>query len=296
MEMIEMRYFLAVARAENIHKAAGELHISPGALSKAVSRLESELGVGLFSREGRGIRLTDHGRLLQRRASEIVHLEESSRTEISGHRGTIHVVIAGPEILLSNFAVQVTRDIARKFPVSTFEYHAGSDERAIEEVVRGEAHLALTSGDVSGGLEGKVMGETTFLTCVGAKHPLAPWAREKKPVTIERLLEHAFVSPNRRLLGVVGAKQSMDGWRDDKFPRRIGFLASSLKLMEELVVEGQAVAYLPDYYARQIDVLPLKVRLPLLLQPENQARDEEPARNRLDQPDFLRLNPRPGSR
>lgn len=259
MEMIEMRYFLAVARSENIHKAAEDLRISPGALSKAVTRLEEELGVGLFRREGRGIRLTDHGRLLQRRVSEIVHLEESTKTEVAGHKGTIHVVIAGAEILLSNFAVQVTRDISRRFPASTFEYHAGSDERALEEVTRGEAHLAITSGDVSAGLDSKIIGETSFLTCVGTKHPLASLAREKKTVPIEKVLEHSFVSPNRPLLGVVGAKQSLDGWRDDKFRRKIGYLASSLKLMEELVVEGQAVAYLPDYYARQIDVLALKV-------------------------------------
>src|ERR1700745_755472 len=121
MEMMELRYFLATARTENLHKASEELHISPGSLSKAVSRLERELGVSLFRRDGRGIRLTDHGRLLQRRRAEIIHLEKSSPPEIAGHKGTIHVVIAGPEILLSNFAVQVTQDIRARFPASSFE-------------------------------------------------------------------------------------------------------------------------------------------------------------------------------
>lgn len=101
MEILEMNYFLAVARYENIHRASEKLHISPGALSKAVSRLEEELGKKLFTREGRNIRLTDSGNLLVQRASEIVQLEELSKLEIVGHKGSIHAVIAGPEILLS---------------------------------------------------------------------------------------------------------------------------------------------------------------------------------------------------
>lgn len=58
-----------------------------------------------------------------------------------------------------------------------------------------------------------------------------------------------FVSPNKSLLGEVGNKQSVDGWRDDKFERIINFKSSSLKLIEELVSQGKALAYLPDYLA-----------------------------------------------
>src|SRR4051812_44061124 len=116
MEIDELRYFVAAARSENLHKASETLHVSPGSLSKAISRLEGQLGVRLFRREGRNIRLTDQGRLLQTRASEILHLEETSRIEIAGHLGQIHVVIAGSEILLSNFAVNVTGEILKKLP------------------------------------------------------------------------------------------------------------------------------------------------------------------------------------
>ena len=104
MEIFELKYFLGVARDENIHRASEKLHVSPGSLSKAISRLENELSVTLFSREGRNIRLTDHGRLFQKRASEIVQLEEAARLELAGHEGAIQVVIAGPEILLTKTA------------------------------------------------------------------------------------------------------------------------------------------------------------------------------------------------
>lgn len=102
-----MRYFLGVAKTQNIHEASEELHVSTGSLSKAIARLEEELSVKLFNREGRGIRLTEEGRLLQRRASEIIQLEESTRLELSGAKGTIQVRIAGAEILLSHWGLEI---------------------------------------------------------------------------------------------------------------------------------------------------------------------------------------------
>ena len=60
--------------------------MSPASLSKAVARLESEFEVKLFSREGRNIRLTDYGRLLQQKGSELIHAEESLKTCARGPR------------------------------------------------------------------------------------------------------------------------------------------------------------------------------------------------------------------
>ena len=261
MEIFELRYFLGVAQYENIHRASEKLNVSPGSLSKAISRLESELQVSLFSREGRNIRLTDHGRLFQKRASEIVQLEEAARLELAGHEGRIQVVIAGAEILLSEMGMSISADLKKKYPKSSFEFHAVNDEDAIGQVSRGEAHLALVTQDISShlGLTSKILSEPHFQTVVGKGHPLHAAARLKKIVPVAQVLEHSFVSPNHPLLGKVGLKQSLDGWRDDQFPRRVEFLTSSLKLLEEFVTQGRALAYLPDYYAKRLDVEVLKI-------------------------------------
>lgn len=259
METFEIRYFLAVARTENIHRAAENGHASPGSLSKAISRLEGELGVKLFQRDGRNIRLTDHGRLFQHRASEMIHLEESIKMEVAGHRGNIHAVIAGPEILLAKFGLQMATDIKKIFPRSTYEYHALNEEKAMEEVERGDAHLALITRVPSPQLSSKVIGEANFRTYVGHHHPLYHLAQTKKAARVEEVLQHEFASPGHPLLGTVGPKQSLDGWRDDRFPRKVGYLASSLKLLEELAISGKALVYLPDYFADSLKILPLKI-------------------------------------
>ena len=71
MEIDELRYFLAVSKFENVNRAAEHIHISPGSLSKAISRLEKELGVDLFTRVGRGLQITNEGKQLRKRALEV---------------------------------------------------------------------------------------------------------------------------------------------------------------------------------------------------------------------------------
>lgn len=261
MEIFELRYFLGVAAKENIHRASEVLHVSPASLSKAITRLESELSVKLFSRDGRNIKLTDEGRLLQRRASEIVRLEEDARIEVGGHEGLLHIVIAGPEILLAKTGLGLSVELKKKFPQSNFEFCSTDDQDAIDRVVRGEAHLAITTMDVpeAFGLSHKQLAKTSFKTFVGPKHPLYAKAKAKKSVPVEDALRFGFVSPNHPLLGKVGAKQSLDGWRDDQFPRKIDYLTSSLKVLEEFVANGLAIAYLPEYFCKNLNFEVLQI-------------------------------------
>ena len=68
MEIRVLRYFLAVAREENITKAAEYLNITQPTLSRQLAMLEEETGTVLFQRGSRRIKLTEEGLLLRRRA------------------------------------------------------------------------------------------------------------------------------------------------------------------------------------------------------------------------------------
>ena len=65
MEMHEIKYFLAACRTLNFHRAAELSHVSQPALTRAVQKLEAELGAHLFHRERSQIRVTDFGRLMR---------------------------------------------------------------------------------------------------------------------------------------------------------------------------------------------------------------------------------------
>lgn len=83
MDIRVLRYFLAVAREENITRAAENLHIAQPTLSKQLMELEQELGKKLLIRGKRKITLTEDGILLRKRAEEIVTLLEKTRSEIA---------------------------------------------------------------------------------------------------------------------------------------------------------------------------------------------------------------------
>ncbi len=82
MELRILKYFLTVAREENITKAAALLHITQPTLSRQLMQMEEELGVQLFRRGKHNVMLTEDGMLLRRRAQEIVDLAEKTAKEL----------------------------------------------------------------------------------------------------------------------------------------------------------------------------------------------------------------------
>ena len=73
MELSQLTYFLTVAQMQHMTRAAEALHIAQPALTKSVQRLESELGVPLIARKGRGIALTPYGQRLAVKPVVAVH-------------------------------------------------------------------------------------------------------------------------------------------------------------------------------------------------------------------------------
>ncbi len=81
MEIRTLKYFLEVAREENMTRAAERLHVTQPTLSKQLKALEEELGRKLFTRRSFSIRLTDEGRLLRDRASDLVEMSRKIEGE-----------------------------------------------------------------------------------------------------------------------------------------------------------------------------------------------------------------------
>ena len=81
MELRTIRYFLAVAREENMTRAADLLHVTQPTLSKALKALEDELGKKLFERHSFSISLTDEGVLLRNRAEDLITLADKIEKE-----------------------------------------------------------------------------------------------------------------------------------------------------------------------------------------------------------------------
>ena len=254
-----MRYFVAVAKEENIHRASEMIHISPGSLSKAISRLEDELGVKLFFRQGRNIRLTPEGQIFKRRAQQIIGLEEDARIELGGKKGTIHISIGAEEVLLTKFGLELTKKIQKIFTETQFHFSILTDKKVIELVEGGDLQFGIISSEVPNSLTSVKLSEVEFKTCASRNHALFERYSPQSKIPVEEILKHAFVVPENAILGKIHSSASMDGWRDDKFKRHQKYLTSSLKMIEHLIDEGEALAYLPDYLVKQLDFVALKI-------------------------------------
>jgi len=259
MEIFELRYFLAVAQNENVHRASEGLNVSPGSLSKAISRLEDELGISLFYKQGRNIRLTPEGIALKKRASVIVQLEEDAKLELGGQKGTLNVVISAEEILQTHFGVSLSDSVHKQFSHSRFQFLIRPEAKVIQQVLDGEAHFGLLTGEVPQGLKSKVLAKVEFKTCASSKHPLFKQYKQGSKIPVEEVLKLPFVSPESAMLGKISTSASLDGWRDDKFPRLIRYRACGLKIIEQLIQKSQVLAYLPDYYVKDLDLVALNI-------------------------------------
>lgn len=85
--LTRLRVLVAVAREGSVTGAAEALHYAQPSVSHHLARLEAEVGVVLVRRVGRGVLLTDAGRLLVARAEEILGRVESARAEVAAHAG-----------------------------------------------------------------------------------------------------------------------------------------------------------------------------------------------------------------
>lgn len=81
MELLQLRYFQAVARREHVSQAAADLHVAQPSVSRSIARLEAELGAPLFDRQGRRVRLNRFGAAYLRRVDRALgELDDARRT------------------------------------------------------------------------------------------------------------------------------------------------------------------------------------------------------------------------
>src|SRR3974390_2554265 len=87
LDVTRLRILAAVARHGSVTSAARELNYAQPSVSHHLARLEAETGSKLIRRAGRGIRLTDAGRLLSERAAEILGRLDAAENELAAHVG-----------------------------------------------------------------------------------------------------------------------------------------------------------------------------------------------------------------
>ena len=146
LENRQMLYFLAVAREGSVTAAARSLHISQPALSKQMQELERQLGQPLFDR-GRGMALTDAGRMLRRRAAEMVELAEHTELALSGGAEVSGEVRVGcGESAGFSVLARAMAQVRTEHPQVAFRIFSGDADAVCERIDRGLLDIGLLLG------------------------------------------------------------------------------------------------------------------------------------------------------
>ena len=145
MEIRTLRYFLAVAREENMTKAAEILHVTQPTLSKTLKALEEELGKKLFVRHSFSISLTEEGVLLRKRAEDLVSMADKimgefvSLDDITG--GDIYFGLA--ESYQIRYLAQEIKQFKSVYPGLRYHITSGDTEQVTEKLDKGVLDFAV---------------------------------------------------------------------------------------------------------------------------------------------------------
>ncbi|MDQ1914261.1 LysR family transcriptional regulator [Paenibacillus sp. GD4] len=189
MELLQLQYFLTVARLEHVTEAARSLHVTQSSLSKTIQRLEEDLGVPLFDRTGRKLRLNEFGSKFLRRAERALFELEQGKQEISDmsgpEYGTIELAVTSASALPN-----ILREFRNKHPQIQFHVQMLTTKEMVTLLHRGEVDFCLSSPPIQGeDIECQIVFIAPILVAVPKGHRLS----DRSSVSLAELKDEWFV-------------------------------------------------------------------------------------------------------
>jgi DNA-binding transcriptional LysR family regulator len=238
VEFLQLKYFQTVAQLEHMTKAAEQLQIAQPSLSKTIARLEEDLGVPLFDRQGRQIRLNAYGKaFLDRVKRAFMELNEGKREirDLAGlNQGMVTLSVSIPSILpglLSSFLAQ--------YPDVHFRQYLESPSSMKQQLENGEVDFSISSEPIEGpDIEWRPLITEEIFLVVPPGHPLSG----RDSVLLSEVKHEPFISMN-----------AGNGFRDltDRFCHMAGFTPNICFSVDEpdvigrLVRQGLGIAFVP---------------------------------------------------
>ena len=266
MEFSDLRLFVSATQHRTLLDASRQLNLTPSAVSRAIRRLEDDLGAPLFDRAGKSLRLNAAGERLRERALALLELAEQTRAEFEGADFGVRCRVAAPALLQWRFGPALAEALAARYVDSSLVLRPAFEDDALAALARGEVDFAIVTDESlrdarsAAAFESAPLGTLTMQVAAGVSHPLAAKARGRVArASAAKVLAHDFACPSRSMLRGQQRGTRSDGWRDDKLPRRIRYVVDDLQVLLSLVARGAALAYLPGFALREHGLVQVRV-------------------------------------
>jgi DNA-binding transcriptional LysR family regulator len=207
MELRDLRYFETIADLQHLGRASAKLHRTQPALTSSIRRLEAACGAALFEKSGRGIRLTEAGKVLQKWAQRMrFDIDEAKRELQSIGAGlTGHVRIGIVPTAAQFLLPAVARQLLQEAPEVTLRTVVGLIDTLKPQLRAGELDLMVgtESADEAGWIS-KALAEDMIVVAASDKHPVFgsvatlkdltryAWALQPPGAPTRDWLDHAF--------------------------------------------------------------------------------------------------------
>ena len=248
MILRHIRYMLAVAEHRNFTRAADALHVSQPALSQQIKQLEETLGVQLFDRTGRTVRLTDMGSVYIEYARRALVDLEAGRRAILDVRDLSHgeLRLAMTPTFTEYLVAPLVERFSAEYPgitLSVCEMTLDSIELALSEdrVDLGIGFAGVRSDEI----EVRALFDEKLTIVVGKDHP---FARKKTPVSLQELAD----APLALLTRDFATRAHIDAYfQSHRLSPKITVEANSISAVVKIVRYGRMATILPDAIARE---------------------------------------------
>ncbi|MBO2536987.1 LysR family transcriptional regulator [Rummeliibacillus suwonensis] len=243
MELRQLRYFVAVAEREHISEAAENLHVAQSAVSRQIANLEEELGIELFERVGRNVKLTPIGKTFLEYTIAALQAIDFAKKQVDEYlnpeKGTIK--IGFPSSLASFLLPTVISAFKKEHPNVSFHLRQGSYRYLINAVKQRELNLAFL-GPVPAkddAINTKILFTENIAALVPASHQLAT----KEEIQLADLRNEGFVLfPDGYILN----KVVVEACKSVGFTPKISSEGEDMDALKGLVAAGIGVTLLPE--------------------------------------------------
>lgn len=258
------RIFLHAAETENLTSAARKLHLTQPSVSYAIKQLEDELGVKLFDRLSKGVRLTQEGSTLYQHVKQaFAELEQAERHLVKlGQLSEGKLRIGANGAIVRDYLLPALDVYHDRFPDIRIQLSQERTSRIIEQLKQGildigYVYLPVTDEEVH------VVATYDFPYCAVVGASFAEWA--KQPLSAEQLAS----LPLLMLSSGSSTRSFIEDWfQSQGLQVAADFELNSLEMLTEFAIRGYGAAFLPRAYVTEsinngtLIELPLKVPLP----------------------------------
>ena len=246
----QLQIFLRLASEGSLKKAAEGLFLTTSAISHSISNLESDIGVKLFHRSGRGLVLTPRGEFLAKQGGAVLAQLTSLRRQLADEsvsdRSTLRIAVG--HSFLNYLLPDIAREFAECFRRVSLNVRAADRDQAVELVRSHEVDGAILVEPPAddGECVSTRLFEDHFMLAVSRRHPFADYER----VPARKLSEHSLVVAQNSS-HTASRLQEVAARRGVRF--RETMEVGSMMAVLSMVRLGGAVALLPSWIAQRVD-------------------------------------------